>query len=304
MRVLINGMPYFSRQLEKDLNELDDQNRYVFCDTYYSLWGRIRFILLLPFSKVVLSVNGLSTRSSSIDKVFRWKKKLIIQWHGTDVILAQERKANGTIYSQYIKSSKHLFSAPWFKDELAGIVKEGVYAPISYTSETGNDRAYQQFSVMTYFPEDNKDFYGWEIIREAALERPNLEFHIIGASGEGVEVPDNVKFYGWVDKQKLFNMLRSHPVFIRLTEHDGKSLMISQALGMGCEVIWTQPMQNCHYIERAAPALLDKLTELEESLKKREMSPNTHNISYAEKELNRMYVMKNFLRELKALMND
>ena len=75
MLVLVNGLPLFSKRLVKDLNSLDKNNTYVFADTYYSLWDKIKFFTLLPFSKIVISFNGVSDNSGSLNWVLKFKKK-------------------------------------------------------------------------------------------------------------------------------------------------------------------------------------------------------------------------------------
>ena len=118
MRILSNGLPFFSRKLAKDLNAFDEENSYVFYDTYYSKWEQFKFLLALPFAGAVLSSNGVSDKSKSLDLALFFRKKLLMQWHGTDVQLAVERQKNNTINRKYIDAAQHIVSAPWFVDEL------------------------------------------------------------------------------------------------------------------------------------------------------------------------------------------
>lgn len=54
MRILVNGLPYFSKKIVDDLNELDDENKYVFIDTYTSFWEQIKFLCYHPLKVILL----------------------------------------------------------------------------------------------------------------------------------------------------------------------------------------------------------------------------------------------------------
>jgi len=152
MLVLINGLPHFSKKIAKDLNEFDSDNKYVFYNTYESKWAQLKFIIALPFCGAVISFNGASDQSSSLDWVIKFKKKLIMQWHGTDVKLAVERKTSNTINRKYIDYAKHLASAPWFIDELKEIIPAITYSPFGYVESAGNDGKYERFvSIIVYY---------------------------------------------------------------------------------------------------------------------------------------------------------
>lgn len=302
MRVLINGLPHFSEILVKDLKEFDASNTYVFCDTYTSKWGKLKYMLNLPFSKVVISSNGVSDPSVSLSLALKWKKKMIMQWHGSDVIIAMDRLKKGTIHKEFIQASEHLISAPWFREELKGLVDNCVDAPISYTRDVGNDQVYERFSVITYFPEGKEVFYGWQFIQEFAQNNPDVEVKVVGNTGKGLKASKNVSFLGWIKQEELMEEMRKTPVFLRLTEHDGKSVMVSQALGVGCEVVWTNRMGHCHYFSRQEK-LEKTIHEIHKLVKTRNMNPNQESIQFAQESLSREFVMKHFVAELKKIIN-
>ena len=97
--IIIVGLPLFAKKMAKDLGETDRSKIFLACDTYYSLKDKILFFFILPFSSMVISFNGVSDKSGTLEWVLRWKKKLIFQWMGTDALLAMERFKNGYIYS-------------------------------------------------------------------------------------------------------------------------------------------------------------------------------------------------------------
>lgn len=304
MLILVNGLPYFSKRLVNDLNEFDPANNYRFLNTYDSLIDKVKFMFLLPFSGAVVSSNGVSDYSGSMEKVVKWKKKLVMQWHGTDVVLAKKRFADGTINQKYIACAKHLFAAPWFAKELNDIRILGEYAPISYIDKAGNSGTYKELSILTYLAKGRESFYGWDLIRELAISRPNLKIIVVGSEGRGLDCPSNVTFLGWVNESDMQELLKINPIFLRMTEHDGNSVSVSQALGAGAEVIWTYSAPRCHTIDRNSKALQSKINQLELILKEREYKPNEENIEYALQHLNRNAVMLNFVEKLNIALNE
>ena len=101
--------------------------------------------------------------------------------------------------------------------------------------------------------------------------------------------------------KKLLELLKRTPIFIRATEHDGKALTVSQALGAGCEVIWTSKMENCHFIEKDKEQLQNKFLETMEIVSKRQNAPNSANIKYAQENLLRATVLNNYVGQLNKL---
>ena len=91
MKFLFNGLSLFGRKLVKDLAAFDSRHSYHFYDTYTSRLDQLKFICALPFADAVVSINGVSDPSGSLNAVLAMKKKLILHWQGTDVMLAMQR---------------------------------------------------------------------------------------------------------------------------------------------------------------------------------------------------------------------
>ena len=304
MLVLVNGLPYFSKNIVADLNEFDDENTYVFCNTYESKFAKFKFICLLPFAKAMISFNGVSDESSSLNWAMKYKKKLIMQWHGTDVLLANQRMAKGTLNRRYIDYASHLVSAPWFVDELKGIVSEVNYAPFGYVFKTGNSNPYQKVSVLTYLAKGKESFYGYKQIIELAENNPDVDFKIVGTDGENLQMLDNVSYLGWVNESTLMTLMKQSSIFIRLTEHDGKAITVSQALSVGCEVIWSYPFENCYHYDLKNGNIQVCFDQVKELVESRGLVPNQKNIEYAKATLLRDNVLTNYLNLLKSRLND
>ncbi|MBT4775634.1 MAG: glycosyltransferase [Crocinitomicaceae bacterium] len=304
MLVLVNGLPFFSKRIVADLNTFDSQNKYVFFNTYYSRWEQIKFLICLPFCSAVISFNGVSDNSNSLNWVLRLKKTLVMQWHGTDVSLAVGREKSNQLNRKYINHAKHLASAPWFAKELENVVSHVLYAPFGYIEQVGNTEDYHQIEVLTYLGEGNERFYGWEELRHVAKEIPALKITVIGSRGDGLEQFSNVSFLGWIAEEEVIDRMKKAAIFVRMTEHDGKAISVSQALSVGSEVIWSYAYDCCHQVARDGNSLLDKIVELSLLIEKRGMKPNKENMSFAQQHLLKDKVMTNYVSKLKRHLNE
>lgn len=302
MLVLINGLPYFGKIIAKELSARDSSNKYIFLDTYYSKWDKIRLRFLLPFSKTFISFNGVSDQSGSLDLVLRQKKKLLMQWHGSDVKFALERFHRNEFYSKYIDNAIHIFSAPWFEEELKPIVKNGIYAPFSFVENFGKPGSYNKIKVLSYLAAGKEEYYGWAFIASLAEKNPEIEFTIVGTNGEGLPKIKNVYFKGWVSSDDMTTLYESHPIFIRLCEHDGKSFAVSQALAMGCEVLWNYPQKGVHQVQRTQNSIEHSFEAVLQVLMNRNLANNPENIRIAKEELSKEFVLERFVEQIKLLL--
>ena len=187
MRVLINGLPLFAKRLADELQKYDAKSSYIFLDTYNSKWAQLLFFIYLPFSDCVISMNGVTDNSGSLNLVLKWKKKLILQWMGTDILLAMERFKNSTIDRKYIDSATNFVDAPWMMEELksANINTENLH--FKFVEMNTIIEKYSSISVMSYVAQNRQDFYGMDEIIQLAIVFPEIEFSLYGI--EKVEKP-------------------------------------------------------------------------------------------------------------------
>ena len=297
MLVLVNGLPLFSKRLVKDLNSLDKKNTYVFIDTYYSSWQKIRFLFLLPFCKVVISFNGVSDNSGSLNWVLRLKKKMIMQWQGTDVLLAVERFENGTIQKKYIENSTHFTDAPWLKDELKDIVSSVRILNFKHLEFQQNSQPYKEISVLSYMGQGRENFYGFQQFKSAAEKFPTIHFNIIGSNGKGLESLPNITFHGWVSEVEVKKRMIETPIFVRLVDHDGNSISVLEALGNGCEVIWSYPNEKC-FLAKTGDELAQSISEISELITSRNNIPNEANYLFVKEKYRKDIVIGNYIKEI------
>lgn len=300
MRILVNGLPYFSRKLVNDLNDYDPKNRYVFLNTYESFWAKLKFLFYLPFYDKVISMNGVSDPSGSLNWVVRLKKPLIMIWQGTDVVLAMERTKNNTIYSKYIDHARHYAVAPWLVNELATIqIHAEVLNFIWLEPKDDALKITESFSVLTYLGKGREDFYGWNHIREASENLPDVKFYVIGTEGDGLGNFKNIEFCGWVGKEEMQNLKDKSAVLVRMTEHDGNSHMVSEALSAGLEVVWNYPYPKTQHANDSSD-LINVLRKLNAKFEETGGRKNLGNIAWVKSNLNREAVLSNVVKKIES----
>lgn len=301
MRVLISGLPLFSKRLADDLQEFDPTSSYHFLDTYNSKLAQLKFLLLLPFADCVISMNGVTDNSGSLNWVLRFKKKLIMQWMGTDVMTALERFKLGSIKRKYIDYAKHLVDATWLKDELR---ESGISAQLidfKYTFSGEPLYKYEKNTVMSYVAQARQEFYGIEMILQAAAKFPNCDFLLYGMKDTKYDLPKNVKLMGWTTEAEFAKGLKSTSVFLRLPHHDGFSASVIEAMGFGCEVFWTFPGQNA-IVAKNSKELIDKLATTFQAIEARDFRPNLTSREYVLEKFNKEHVIKNYIKTLKEIV--
>lgn len=298
MIVLVNGIPLFSQRLVDDLRATDKKNKYYFFDTYNSGKDKLLFLLLLPFSKLVISMNGVTDKSGSLDWVLRFRKKLILQWMGTDSIMAMERYKNGTIYRGYIDYASNFVDSEWLYSELKSIELNPVTVPFKYGKvQTDVVKHYKQLSVVSYVGDSRQEFYGIKQIAELAKSFSDVAFHLYGIKESIVPLTDNVICHGWQPGEIFQEALKTNPVCLRLTEHDGFSVTVIEALSFGAEVIWSLPSERT-YLAQTTEEVAKVLTKVLEDVKARGMTPNEENIAYANENYNKEKIMSNYVKVL------
>lgn len=295
MLVLVNGLPYFGKKLVKDLNEYDSKRTYIFLDTYYSKIAKIVFFILVPFSKLIISFNGVSDNSGSLNWVLRWKRKIIMQWQGSDVMLAQLRYNNQTIKLDYINNSIHVSDFDVLIDELKSININANFLSFKHIEDTSTQHTYDKISVLTYVSQNNESLYGFESIVKAAKELKEIEFHVIGSNCKTYQpLPSNMIIHGWKTSNEVNNMMLQIPIFVRMTKHDGNALTVAEALSKGCEVIWTYPNEFTH-LAKNTDELINQIKSICLLLENRNMQSNEIQSNLILKKYNREEVIKNYV---------
>lgn len=296
MKILFTGLPYFGKKLVDDLNEFDRTNRYIFCDTYYSKKDRLRFLFHLPTASRVVSFNGVSAKSRALNWALFFKKKLVMQWHGTDVLTLKKNKLTGNFTSKYIAVAKGLTDAKWLMEELseAGIHTKLIH--FKYAKIGTTQLPFKGIGVFSYMAQGKEEFYGWKQLEKLVRENPEISFHMAGSDGHGLTAYQNVTWHGWIPPQKFLELLDSNPIFIRFAEHDGYALSVMEALANGNYVIWNRPHSEVNYADEYS--LAGVFESVKKQIEDMSFQRNSNGIKWVSEHHQKDQILNTYIREI------
>ncbi len=180
-------------------------------------------------------------------------KKIIVHWIGTDVMELTPFFAR--CFSRL--GNVHLSQAPWLVEELRAKGVNSTWISILPPLGAVCDPLPETLTVVTYLggDESRNDFYGRKEVEKLATEFPDMNFLVLGKVGEmdKQDLP-NVCYLGVVGHERMDDIYGSSTVLLRLTKHDGLSLMVLEALDHGRYVIWTKDFPYCYKVSGSSEA--------------------------------------------------
>jgi glycosyltransferase involved in cell wall biosynthesis len=247
MKVLLTGLPYFTRRNAAYLAEHSPpSDRFIPVDLT-TRSGQARFLTHLPSADVVFCFWGTLIRSRAFDLAFRLHKRVVQFWVGTDVLDAAGVVASGAAYPPYMRDCVHVCEAPWTRDELERIGIRAEVAPLAPMGSIAPDQseisAPATFSVLGYVGRERENFYRLPEFIRLAEDFPDVQFTIAGTDATPAAPPSNLQLLRWTDEE--FRLYRDCAAFIRIPEHDGYSYSVREALAWGRHVIASYPYPHC-----------------------------------------------------------
>ena len=305
-RILIVGLPYFGRLLERSLGERGWDARY--CPHP----GRnprdwFRLATTLPRAHLVYFI-GSRIDKGSLQAMFArvWRRPMVIHWVGTDVVFALEAYRADQASKRLLRRAVHLADAPWLSDELREIGVQATYMALPVTTlHTGEPEPLPEtFRVLFYYPVDaiDREVFDLDAMYRLAREFPAIEFHLIPSPPRTLPkpLPENLTASGWTNDME--SVYRETTVHIRITAHDGTSFMALEALSRGRYVIWTFPVQGAilaRGFERIAAALRD----LVDAHKQGELGLNADGRAAVLREFDPMQLAENLDARLREIVD-
>jgi hypothetical protein len=301
LKITIIGLPLFGERLAKALQSFDQENNYSFLNTYYNKWDKLKAYFRIPKSDVVFSINGSILTSGVFDRTLKSKVPLVMNWVGTDVMLAAEAMANGSYRKDYIDKAHHFCEVNWIREELDVI---GIHAEIMNFASFEKDfellmPVSKKLTVLTYIPAVRSDFYGIQEFLDVAKDLTEIDFLIVGTEAkEYMPLPKNVKALGWVkDMDEIY--AQAH-IAVRIPQHDGLSTFILESLARGKQVIYKYALDQCH-LAKTKDELVFKLKELNDVFKFGHWKLNSEGANFVRDEFNRETIMKNLTSKLRKI---
>lgn len=249
MKIILIGLKYFAVKLERELNEADGKNLYIYLNIYESRIDKLRFIYHVLTCRLVYSIGGTISYNRMVNIALSLKRRVFMHWVGSDVLGAQNAVLENQFEKHFISEITHFSEISWICDELKriGIVSRVVpFAVIDKLTTTG--KFPEKFSVLTYAGnvEGFRKIYGLDTILRLAADFPEIEIRIAGISCLDEYVPANVKLLGWVDEMRA--QYEDSVVFLRLADHDGNSFSVLEALSFGRYVCSKYDRTGCETI--------------------------------------------------------
>jgi glycosyltransferase involved in cell wall biosynthesis len=179
-------------------------------------------------------------------------KPIIWHWIGSDVLLLRNSRLDLWV-QKFLQRHKfnywprlHAADSPDVQMELysLGITSE-VIRLLPERIEAAVEPLPETFTVLSYWLENRKTFYGGDIVMQFAREMPEIKFLILGAREDDYASLPNVTFLGWQTNLESFYSQSS--VLIRLPEHDSLSAMVLEMLARGRYIIYNKKMTGCHF---------------------------------------------------------
>lgn len=294
MKVLIVGLPYFAKNLKRDLTEFDPSNKYYFLDTYYNKWDRIKALFLIPRMDVVYSINGTLGTSKVFDLALKLKKKLMITWVGTDVLKAKKLKE---VNQAFLNKANHYCEVEWIQQELLELKVNAKVLNFFNFKETKKPSFPEgnQLHVLSYISKGREDYYGWNEVLEAAKQLPEVQFTIVGTDKEE-NLPENLKCLGWVEDMDA--QFENCHCTIRFVEHDGLSGFVLESLYRGKYVVYSEKLNHCLHA-KSTEDIIEKLKNLSDSLNQQTLSINSSGIEFVKENFNTDFILSELIEEFK-----
>jgi hypothetical protein len=192
-------------------------------------------MLAIHNADALISFGGPAPDTALVEAARRRNIPIFVIWAGSDVIKAQADPFGLELTKQ--ERFINLSDGPWLVDELEKLGVQAEYLPVTAVRSGGPVKQFpQQFRVLTYLPQPRRDFYGAEMIYAVARAMPDVPFVVVGAgSSEGI-APPNVEFCGLVNDMQ--DRIDACTVLLRQPQHDGKSMLVLEALARARHVIW------------------------------------------------------------------
>ncbi len=287
-RGVVVGFPYYGRYLAELINERSKKWTLEYIGESYL--GRLRSLLEMRSCDALISFSGPGPDAAVAEPARHYNVPTIVIWAGSDVLTAAGDP--GTL--EIIKDDGYINIADgaWLVDELREIGIKATYNPVTAV-ETPAEAAplSRDFSVVTYLPEPRRAFYGEKSVYAVARACPEIVFNVVGDGHANAAAPPNVRFLGYV--QNMAHVLDTSTVLLRMPEHDGKSMLVLEALARGRHVIWTYDFPGVHQVASVTEAI-NLLRTFHEQHKRGKLELNRTGMEFVREEFSRDKIASRF----------
>jgi glycosyltransferase involved in cell wall biosynthesis len=255
-RAVVVGFDYYAHFLAGLVNEHSKHWRLRAFDS--TRLGTVRALLAMRTADALISFGGPAPNIALLEAARRRNIPVLVIWAGSDVLKAQEDPFELEVIKQ--EGFHHICDGPWLVDELAVLGLKAEYEPVTAVPPGAPVECFpKEFRVLTYLPEPRREFYGAQVVYQAARAMPDVRFDVVGAGSASADAPPNVAFHGVVSD--MAKRIDNSVVLLRQPEHDGKSMLVLEALARARHVVWNYDFPHVH-TARGTDNVIAKLREL------------------------------------------
>lgn len=261
-RAVVIGFQYYAKFVADLMNEHSE--RWEMRAFKERRWETLRALLALRKADALICFGGPAPDAALIEAARKYGVHVIVVWAGSDVIGAQANPQDLQLVRE--EGFHHISDGAWLVDELEVLGLHAEYEPLTAVRPGAPVKPLpNEFRVLTYLPEPRRDFYGASLVYEIARRIPDVQFTVVGAGGRSPVAPSNVVFLGYVDYMQ--QLIDDSTVLLRLPRHDGKSMLVLEALARARHVIWNYEFPHVDTARNLDAALehLRRLRRLHES---------------------------------------
>lgn len=236
-RAVILGFDYHARYLARVMNE--HSRGWHFEAFPNTRLGTIRALFAMRRADALVAFGGPGPNVALAEAAAASGLPVMVVWAGSDVLTCAEDPFELAVINR--RGYYNTAVAPWIVDELRELGVHATWLPVGAIDVSRPAVALpEHFRVLTYLPQPRRGFYGEERVYAIAREMPGVEFVVLGPGDADPQAPSNVRFAGYVDD--VAAQLDASTVLLRLTEHDGMSVLVLEALARARHVIWTHEL--------------------------------------------------------------
>lgn len=256
-RAIVVGFDYYAKFLTTLMNEHSQTWRL---QTFRrDRYGTIRALMALRGADALISFGGPAPGAALVEAARLNHVPIVVIWAGSDVMKARQDPFKLALVKQ--EHFHHISDGPWLVDELANLGLRVEYEPVTAVRPGNPVQPFAaRFNVLTYLPEPRRDFYGAELVFEVARRMPDATFTVVGSGAPSPEAPKNVAFVGYV--KDMERALDAATVVLRVPKHDGKSMLVLEALTRARHVVWNYEFPHVTTV-RTADEIVVELRSLQ-----------------------------------------
>lgn len=222
-------------------------------------------------------------------------KKVVFYWLGSDVWSLCQSACNK---SNYKSADLNLSYSEGNAKELEKIgIKAEVVACMTKLNPSAAKMP-QEHSILLSIPDEQRFFYGYDDMIKLIKEFPNIKFHIVRSERSDLYPYANVVFEGMLDKEQMEEVFNNISIVVRWPEHDGTSLILSEAALKGKYIISKNPFP-CGIISENYDDLVNSVNELIT----KPLEPCEENRAFALKRLTQAYSGRKFIKYIESIVD-